>query len=52
MRVPLLSRLWPSRPVVSVIRLQGAIGIPARHGAAGLSDAGLALLLELSLIHI
>ncbi|KGJ14323.1 S49 family peptidase [Paracoccus sanguinis] len=46
MRVPLLSRLWPSRPVVSVIRLQGAIGIPARHGAAGLSDAGLALLLE------
>lgn len=46
MRIPFLSRLWSSRPLVSVIRLQGAIGIPARHGAAGLSDAGLAPLLD------
>ena len=43
MRIPFLS---PRRPTVSVIRLQGAIGIPARHGAAGLSDAGLAQLLD------
>ena len=43
MRIPFLSR---RRPTVSVIRLQGAIGIPARHGAAGLSDAGLATLLD------
>lgn len=43
MRIPFLSR---RRPTVSVIRLQGAIGIPARHGAAGLSDAGLAPLLD------
>lgn len=43
MRIPYLS---PRPPVVSVIRLQGAIGIPARHGGAGLSDAGLAPLLD------
>ncbi|HRO13882.1 MAG TPA: S49 family peptidase [Paracoccus sp. (in: a-proteobacteria)] len=43
MRIPFLSR---RRPTVSVIRLQGAIGIPARYGAAGLSDAGLAPLLD------
>jgi signal peptide peptidase SppA len=43
MRIPFLS---PRRPTVSVIRLQGAIGIPARHGAAGLSDAGLAPMLS------
>lgn len=43
MRIPFLS---PRRPTVSVLRLQGAIGIPARHGAAGLSDAGLAPLLD------
>lgn len=42
MRIPFLS---PRRPTVSVIRLQGAIGVPARHGAAGLSDAGLAPML-------
>lgn len=43
MRIPFLS----SRPPrVAVIRLQGAIGIPARHGAAGLSDAALAPVLE------
>lgn len=46
MRVPFLSRLLPSRPLISVVRLQGAIGVPARHGAAGLSDAGVAPLLE------
>ena len=44
MQLPFLSRLCPA-PLVSVIRLQGAIGIPARHGAAGLSDAGLAPIL-------
>lgn len=44
MQLPFLSRLCPA-PLVSVIRLQGGIGIPARHGAAGLSDAGLAPIL-------
>ncbi len=43
MRIPFLS---PRRPVVSVIRLQGAIGAAARAGAIGLSDAGLAPLLN------
>lgn len=43
MRIPFLS---PRRPVVSVIRLQGAIGAAARAGAVGLSDAGLAPLLN------
>ena len=43
MRIPFLS---PRRPTVSVIRLQGAIGVAARTGGgAGLSDAGLAALL-------
>ena len=42
MRIPFIS----PAPHVSIIRLQGAIGIPARHGAAGLSDAGLASALE------
>ena len=46
MRIPFLSRYLSPRPTVSVIRLQGAIGVPARHGGAGLSDAGLAPLLD------
>ena len=44
MRIPFLS---PRRPTVSVIRLQGAIGVAARTGGGtGLSDAGLAPLLS------
>ena len=46
MRIPFLSRLLSPRPTVSIVRLQGAIGVPARHGAAGLSDAGLAPMLD------
>lgn len=46
MNIPFLSKLWSSHPSIAVVRLQGAIGIPARNGAAGLSDAGLAPLLE------
>lgn len=46
MRIPFLSDRFSSRPLISVVRLQGAIGIPARHGAAGLSDAGLSQLLD------
>lgn len=41
MNIPFLSR----KPVVSVIRLQGTIGAAAR-GAPGLSDAGLAPVIE------
>ena len=46
MRIPFVSRVISPLPTISVVRLQGAIGIPARHGAAGLSDAGLAPLLD------
>ncbi|MFD1882614.1 S49 family peptidase [Paracoccus pacificus] len=42
MRIPFLNR----HPTVSVIRLQGTIGIPGRGGSAALSDATLAPVLE------
>ncbi|WBU54746.1 S49 family peptidase [Paracoccus sp. SCSIO 75233] len=42
MRLPFVNR----PPRVSVVRLQGSIGIPARNGAAGLNDAALATALE------
>ena len=43
MRIPFIS---PRQPRVAVIRLQGVIGTPMRNGAAGLSDAALAPMLE------
>lgn len=42
MRVPFLDKT----PRVNVVRLQGAIGIPARNGAAGLNDAAIAPVLK------
>ncbi|WP_090520893.1 S49 family peptidase [Paracoccus isoporae] len=42
MRVPFLDKT----PRVNVVRLQGAIGVPARHGAAGLNDAAIAPVLK------
>ena len=43
MRIPFLT---PRPPRIAVIRLHGVIGVPVRNGAAGLSDAGLAPILE------
>lgn len=43
MFIPFLS---PPRPLVSVVRLQGAIGSASRPGGTGLSDAGLAPMLD------
>ncbi|WBU65738.1 S49 family peptidase [Paracoccus aerodenitrificans] len=42
MKIPFLNKA----PRVNVVRLQGAIGVPARNGAAGLNDAGIASVLE------
>ena len=42
MRIPFLNRA----PRVSIVRLQGAIGISGRSGAGGLNDAALAPVLE------
>lgn len=44
MRIPFLSRFFPPRPRVAVVRLTGAIGGAGRAG--GLSDAALAPVIE------